>query len=182
MVSERYRRNLWDSQTGSRQSEIDSRLRSAEGLQNTLFGTGRHCVSLKPRPLFIWPCDSVQQVLERLEVLPPGCRLERRFYQVIARDKYWVHTPHRRCARLSILRLCFEKFPPLDSPAVIRSGVGEQGSHFRIASRRGCGIAKPSKGQRKVSMIGGHALQQVFRQSLVPLVCREDAKLSAQSC
>jgi hypothetical protein len=31
-------------------------------------------------------------------------------------------------------------------------------------------------------MIGGHALQQVFRQSLVPLVCREDAKLSAQSC
>jgi hypothetical protein len=157
-------------------------LRSAEGLQNTLFKTGRRCVSLKPRPLFIWPCDSVQQFLERLEILPPGCRLEGCFHKVIAGDEDGVHTPHRRRTRLSVCRLFPEKPPPLNSPTVIRRRVGEQCPYSRIVFWRGCGIAKPSKGQREVSMIDGHALQQVFRKSVSLFGCHRDAKFSAQAC
>src|SRR5258708_7726954 len=73
---------------------LRSSLCPAESLQNALFGEGRHRVLLKARSLLVWPRDYVQKILERLEILPQTCGIERDFNQVIAGNECRIHLPH----------------------------------------------------------------------------------------
>ena len=153
-------------------------LSPAKGPVYILLRSSRYGVPLQLRPILVGPRNSLQQLLEWLQIATFRS-LNHRLYAMIARNKRWIHRTHPGSPFRRLHRLLRQPRMPPRSPCVIGRRIGKQASHAIIPKARGS-IAKPTKGQRKVSCIDRHALQQILRQRRIALLLGPESQLQLQ--
>ena len=157
---------------------IGRRSGAAEGLKHAFVRLRRLGIASECRLVLVRPLEHGQELLERFEITPLNSGHDRGFDLVVARDESRVHRLHGGPPGIGVLGFLLKPLPPSAGPGVEGRRVDEEAAYRLVPTL--CRVGQPPEGQREVSAVLRHSVQEVAYQAHVVVALGEKADLAPQ--